>query len=73
MSSEGFAGAELISAEFSQTAIKEDFKFESHDSCYGSMTKHHRLSMSEEIRVGDLYGDETEEPAEQPGKAGGDK
>lgn len=75
MSSEGFAGAELITAEFSQTAIKEDLKFEKFDSCIGSTTKHHQLSMSEEIRVGDLYGEAAEEPEEpaQPGKAGGEK
>jgi hypothetical protein len=75
MSSEGFAGAELITAEFSQTAIKEDLKFEKLDSCIGSTTKHHQLSMSEEIRVGDLYGEAAEEPEEpaQPGKAGGEK
>jgi hypothetical protein len=71
-SSEGFAGAELVSADFSQTAMKEDLKFESVDACFGSTTKYRRLSMSEEIRVGDLYGDESdqlEEPEVEPKKA----
>ncbi len=75
--SEGFAGAELLSAEFSQSAIQEDLKFESVDACFGSTTKYRRLSMSEEIRVGDLYGDETdklEEPEDVPKQgAGGQK
>jgi hypothetical protein len=75
-SSEGFAGAELASADFSQTAIKEDLKFESIDACFGSTTKYRRMSMSEEIRVGDLYGDETDQldqPAVEPKKVTGGK
>lgn len=71
MSSEGFIGAELVSAEFSQTAVQEDIRFESFDACIGSTTTYKRLSMSEEIRVGDLYGDEPEERVEPKKAAGG--
>jgi hypothetical protein len=75
-SSEGFAGAELASADFSQTAIKEDLKFESIDACFDSTTKYRRMSMSAEIRVGDLYGDERDQldqPAVEPKKVTGGK
>lgn len=75
-SSEGYAGAELVNAELSQSAIQEDLKFESIDACFGSTTTYRRLSISEEIRVGDLYGDETdkvEEPDTESKKAAGDQ
>lgn len=71
MSSEDFVGAELVSAEFSQTAVKEDIRFESFDACIGSTTTYKRLSMSEEILVGDLYGDEPGERVEPEQAAGG--
>ena len=82
-SSEGFAGADLVSADFSPTAVPEELKLDSIDSCFGAMTKYRRLSMSEEIRVGDLYGDDSEDiedaeersgPQDKPGKPpGGEK
>jgi hypothetical protein len=53
----GGAGAELVSAELSQTPIQVDSRLETVESCFGSTTTYRRLALSEEIRVGDLHGE----------------
>jgi hypothetical protein len=56
-SNEGYAGATLVSAVISEAPTPEEFKFESIDGCAGSSTTNKRMSMSEAVKVSDLYGD----------------
>lgn len=56
---EGFAGLELKSAEVSLSPITEGLKHGGMDACFGSTTEYHDYSMSEAVKLSDLYDDET--------------
>jgi hypothetical protein len=53
--SEGFAGLELKFAEVSTTPVKEGMTYGGSDACFGSTTKYHDYSMSEAVKLSDLY------------------
>jgi hypothetical protein len=81
-----YAGLSLISAEVSQTAIEEGVKAGGSSMCIGSTQRYQDMSMTEAVRLSDLYagidnegGDEGAEPEDKadpgtqpavPGKVG---
>ncbi len=54
---ESFAGLELKSAQVSTTPVKDGLNYGGMDACFGSTTKYHDYSMSEAVKLGDLYDD----------------
>lgn len=57
---EGFYDATFVAAELSETPVADGLTYHHSDYCFGSTTKYRTLNMSQELRVGDLYADETE-------------
>jgi len=50
-----YAGLELVFAEVSQTAIEEGVKYGGSSMCIGSTQRYQDLSMSEAVKLSDLY------------------